>query len=140
MEQEFSDETLQNDRYRIVKLVNGDTIIGRIINAGPVGILLKNPVLCTHDENEVYFTVLFNGMSKSKNFFFGVTHILTIGLVDDDIKDYYEKYLKDTAEDFEEYKTSDNSEYEYSKPSSNLYSQLLSSINIKNTLHWMATL
>ena len=88
MEQEFSDETLQNDRYRIVKLVNGDTIIGRIINAGPIGILLKNPVLCTHDENEVFFTVLFNGMSKSKNFFFGVTHILTIGLVDDDIKDY----------------------------------------------------
>ena len=135
MEQEFSDETLQNDRYRIVKMVNGDTIIGKIINAGPIGILLKNPVLCTHDENEVYFTVLFNGMSKSKNFFFGVTHIMTIGLVDDDIKDYYEKYLKDTAEDFEEFKTSDNSEYEYSKPSSNLYSQLLSSINIKNTLH-----
>lgn len=135
MEQEFSDETLQNDRYRIVKMVNGDTIIGKIINAGPIGILLKNPVLCTHDENEVYFTVLFNGMSKSKNFFFGVTHIMTIGLVDDDIKDYYEKYLKDTAEDFEEFKTSDNSEYAYNKPSSNLYSQLLSSINIKNSIH-----
>lgn len=135
MEQEFSDETLENDRYRIVKLVNGDVVIGRIMNAGPIGILLKNPVLCTQEESEVFFSVLFNGMSKSKNFFFGIAHILTLGLVDEDIKTYYEKYLKDTSEEFEEFKTSDNSEYEYSKPSSNLHSQLLSSMNIKNTLH-----
>lgn len=132
MEQEFSDDTLQNDRYRIVKLVNGDTIIGRIINAGPIGILLKNPVLCTQEENEVFFSVLFNGMSKSKNFFFGVAHILTLGLVDEDIKTYYEKYLKDTSEEFDEFKTSDNSEYEFT-PASNSYSQILS--NIKGTLH-----
>lgn len=134
MDQEFSDETLQNDRYRIVQLTNGDTIIGRIVNATAYGMLLKNPVVCSTENSEVFFTVLFNGMSKSRNFFFGVTHILTIGLVDDDIKKYYERYLEDTYNDEEEFRAKDETEtqYEY-KPTSNAMAQLLS--NIKGTIH-----
>jgi hypothetical protein len=134
MDQEFSDETLQNDRYRIVQLTNGDTIIGRIVNATAYGMLLKNPVVCSTENSEVFFTVLFNGMSKSRNFFFGVTHILTIGLVDDDIKKYYERYLQDTYNDEEEFRAKDeiDTQYEY-KPTSNAMAQLLS--NIKGTIH-----
>lgn len=132
---EFSSEELQQDRYRIVQLTNGDTIIGKIVNATAYGMLLKNPVVCCTENSEVFFTVLFNGMSKSRNFFFGVTHIVTVGLVDNDIKEYYEKYLKDTYEEFDQFKTDAKSEYEYKeqRPTSNAMAKLLS--NIKGTIH-----
>ena len=132
---EFSSEELQQDRYRIVQLTNGDTIIGKIVNATAFGMLLKNPVVCATENNEVFFTILFNGMAKSRNFFFGVTHIVTVGMVDDDIKDYYEKYLRDTHEEFDQFKTDARSEYEFKeqRPTSNAMAELLS--NIKGTIH-----
>ena len=71
-------------------------------------------------------------MSKSKNFFFPAMQIVTIGLVDEDIKKYYEKYLKDTFEDFVEFKSDNSSEYSY-EPSSNAMAKLLNSI--KGTIH-----
>jgi|TARA_Y100000114_G_scaffold99490_2_gene92656 hypothetical protein len=132
---EFSSEELEKDRYRIVQLTTGETIIGKILNATAYGMLLKNPVVCSTENSEVFFTVLFNGMSKSRNYFFGVTHILTVGLVDEDIKQYYERYLKDTYDEYEEFKTSNESEYEYNapKPTSNAMARLLDSI--KGTMH-----
>lgn len=135
MDQEFSDETLQNDRYRIFLLSNGQNIIGRIMNSTAYGIQIKNPVICSIDDNEVFFNILFNGMSKSKNFFFPASQIVTIGLVDEDIKKYYEKYLKDTFEDFTEFKSENSSDYSYesNRPTSNAMAQLLNSI--KGTMH-----
>jgi hypothetical protein len=132
--QEFSDETLQNDRYRIVQLTNGETIIGKIMNATSYGILLKNPVICSTENSEVFFNIIFNGMSKSRNFFYGVTHIVTIGLVDEDIKEYYERYLTDTFDEADELRNKGDvqDEYEY-KPTSNAIAELLS--NIKGTIH-----
>ena len=131
--EEFPEEVLQNDRYRIVMLNNGQSIIGRITNANGYGMLLKNPVVCSIEDSEVFFTVLFNGMSRSKNFFFSINNILTVGMVDDDIKEYYERYLADTAKDIEEFKK--DTDYEYSKPlaTANAITQLLS--NIKGTIH-----
>ena len=135
MDQEFSDEVLQNDRYRILLLANGQNVIGRIINSTTYGILIRNPVICSIDDSEVFFNVLFNVMSKSKNFFFPAMQIVTIGLVDEDIKKYYEKYLKDTFEDFVEFKSEKSSEYSYepTRPTSNSMAQLLNSI--KGTMH-----
>tara|TARA_Y100000114_G_scaffold62047_1_gene56875 strand:- start:844 stop:1251 length:408 start_codon:yes stop_codon:yes gene_type:complete len=135
MDQEFSDEVLQNDRYRIFLLNNGQNIIGRIMNSTAYGILIKNPVICSIEDTEVFFNVLFNGMSKSRNFFFPAAQIVTIGLVDEDIKKYYEKYLKDTFEEFKDFKAEEASEYEYqgTKPTSNAMAQLLNSI--KGTIH-----
>jgi hypothetical protein len=130
--EEFPEEVLQNDRYRIVMLNNGQSIIGRITNATGYGMLLKNPVVCSIEDSEVFFTVLFNGMSRSKSFFFSINNILTVGMVDDDIKEYYERYLTDTAKDVEEFKQ--DTDYQYSTtPAANVITQLLS--NIKGTIH-----
>lgn len=130
--EEFPEEVLQNDRYRIVMLSNGQSIIGRITNATGYGILLKNPVMCSIEDSEVFFTVLFNGMSRSKSFFFSINNILTVGMVDNDIKEYYERYLTDTAKDVEEFKQ--DTDYQYSTtPVANVITQLLS--NIKGTIH-----
>jgi hypothetical protein len=131
--EEFPEEVLQNDRYRIVMLNNGQSIIGRITNATGYGMLLKNPVVCSIEDSEVFFTVLFNGMSRSKSFFFSINNILTVGMVDDDIKEYYERYLTDTAKDVEEFKQDTDYQYSATTPAANVITQLLS--NIKGTIH-----
>jgi hypothetical protein len=131
--EEFPEEVLQNDRYRIVMLNNGQSIIGRITNATGYGMLLKNPVVCSIEDSEVFFTVLFNGMSRSKSFFFSINNILTVGMVDDDIKEYYERYLTDTAKDVEEFKQDTDYQYSSTTPAANVITQLLS--NIKGTIH-----
>lgn len=131
--EEFPEEVLQNDRYRIVMLNSGQSIIGRITNATRYGMLLKNPVVCSIEDNEVFFTVLFNGMSRSKSFFFSINNILTVGMVDEDIKEYYERYLTDTAKDVEDHRQDTDYQYSRPTPTANVITQLLS--NIKGTIH-----
>ena len=101
MKYEIFDETLTKDRYRIIKLTNGEHIIGVMSETTSQGITLKNPVGTTHKENEVFFTFLFNGMATNRTFFFSFHHILTAGLLDEDIKGYYEKYIQETLEEME---------------------------------------
>lgn len=132
MSDEISQEELDQasqDRYRIFSLANGQTVIGRIISTTQFGMMVKNPVIAELTDSQINFTIMFNGMSSSRSFFFGVSSIMTVGLVDEDIKKYYEDYITETDEEMGDLKESVRTE-----ATANAVISLLKSLNTE-TIH-----
>ena len=126
--QEDIDEVVQ-DRYRIFSLANGQIVIGKIISTTQFGMMIKNPVIADLEDSQINFTIMFNGMSRSRSFFFGVSSIMTVGLVDEDIKKYYDDYIAETDEEIDELKNSVRTEN-----TANAVLNLLKSLNTE-TIH-----
>ena len=126
--QEDIDEVVQ-DRYRIFSLANGQIVIGKIISTTQFGMMIKNPVIADLEDSQINFTILFNGMSRSRSFFFGVSSIMTVGLVDEDIKKYYDDYIAETDEEIDGLKNSVRTEN-----TANAVLNLLKSLNTE-TIH-----
>ena len=126
--QEDIDEVVQ-DRYRIFSLANGQIIIGKIISTTQFGMMIKNPVIADLEDSQINFTIMFNGMSRSRSFFFGVSSIMTVGLVDEDIKKYYDDYIAETDEEIDGLKNSVRTEN-----TANAVLNLLKSLNTE-TIH-----
>ena len=126
--QEDIDEGVQ-DRYRIFSLANGQIVIGKIISTTQFGMMIKNPVIADLEDSQINFTIMFNGMSRSRSFFFGVSSIMTVGLVDEDIKKYYDDYIAETDEEIDGLKNSVRTEN-----TANAVLNLLKSLNTE-TIH-----
>tara|TARA_Y100000114_G_scaffold55779_2_gene51034 strand:- start:108 stop:506 length:399 start_codon:yes stop_codon:yes gene_type:complete len=126
--QEDIDEVVQ-DRYRIFSLANGQIVIGKIISTTQFGMMIKNPVIADLEDSQINFTIMFNGMSRSRSFFFGVGSIMTIGLVDEDIKKYYDDYIAETDEEVDRLKEAVRTEN-----TANVVLNLLKSLNTE-TIH-----
>ncbi len=126
--QEDIDEVV-NDRYRIFSLANGQIVIGKIISTTQFGMMIKNPVIADLEDSQINFTIMFNGMSRSRSFFFGVSSIMTVGLVDEDIKKYYDDYIAETDEEIDGLKNSVRTEN-----TANAVLNLLKSLNTE-TIH-----
>ena len=126
--QEDIDEVVQ-DRYRIFSLSNGQIVIGKIISTTQFGMMIKNPVIADLEDSQINFTIMFNGMSRSRSFFFGVSSIMTIGLVDEDIKKYYDDYIAETDEEVDRLKEAVRTEN-----TANVVLNLLKSLNTE-TIH-----
>ena len=126
--QEDSDEVVQ-DRYRIFSLANGQIVIGKIISTTQFGMMIKNPVIADLEDSQINFTIMFNGMSRSRSFFFGVGSIMTVGLVDEDIKKYYDDYIAETDEEVDRLKEAVRTEN-----TANVVLNLLKSLNTE-TIH-----
>ena len=126
--QEDIDEVVQ-DRYRIFSLANGQIVIGKIISTTQFGMMIKNPVIADLEDSQINFTIMFNGMSCSRSFFFGVSSIMTVGLVDEDIKKYYDDYIAETDEEIDGLKNSVRTEN-----TANAVLNLLKSLNTE-TIH-----
>ena len=126
--QEDIDEVVQ-DRYRIFSLANGQIIIGKIISTTQFGMMIKNPVIADLEDSQINFTIMFNGMSRSRSFFFGVGSIMTVGLVDEDIKKYYDDYIAETDEEVDRLKEAVRTEN-----TANVVLNLLKSLNTE-TIH-----
>lgn len=126
--QEDIDEVVQ-DRYRIFSLANGQIVIGKIISTTQFGMMIKNPVIADLEDSQINFTIMFNGMSRSRSFFFGVSSIMTVGLVDEDIKKYYDDYIAETDEEIDGLKNSVRTEN-----TANAVLNLLKSLNTE-TIH-----
>ena len=126
--QEDIDEVVQ-DRYRIFSLANGQIVIGGIISTTQFGMMIKNPVIADLEDSQINFTIMFNGMSRSRSFFFGVSSIMTIGLVDEDIKKYYDDYIAETDEEVDRLKEAVRTEN-----TANVVLNLLKSLNTE-TIH-----
>lgn len=126
--QEDIDEVVQ-DRYRIFSLANGQIVIGKIISTTQFGMMIKNPVIADLEDSQINFTIMFNGMSRSRSFFFGVSSIMTIGLVDEDIKKYYDDYIAETDEEVDRLKEAVRTEN-----TANVVLNLLKSLNTE-TIH-----
>ena len=132
MSDEISQEDIDevaNDRYRIFSLANGQIIIGKIISTTQFGMMIKNPVIADLEESQINFTIMFNGMSRSRSFFFGISSIMTVGLVDEDIKKYYDDYIAETDEEIDGLKNSVRTEN-----TANAILSLLKSLNTE-TIH-----
>ena len=132
MSDEISQEDIDevaNDRYRIFSLANGQIVIGKIISTTQFGMMIKNPVIADLEESQINFTIMFNGMSRSRSFFFGVSSIMTVGLVDEDIKKYYDDYIAETDEEIDGLKNSVRTEN-----TANAVLNLLKSLNTE-TIH-----
>lgn len=132
MSDEISQEDIDevaNDRYRIFSLANGQIVIGKIISTTQFGMMIKNPVIADLEESQINFTIMFNGMSRSRSFFFGVNSIMTVGLVDEDIKKYYDDYIAETDEEIDGLKNSVRTEN-----TANAVLNLLKSLNTE-TIH-----
>ena len=91
--------------------------------------MIKNPVIADLEESQINFTIMFNGMSRSRSFFFGVSSIMTVGLVDEDIKKYYDDYIAETDEEIDGLKNSVRTEN-----TANAVLNLLKSLNTE-TIH-----
>ena len=126
--QEDIDEVVQ-DRYRIFSLANGQIVIGKIISTTQFGMMIKNPVIAELEDSQINFTIMFNGMSRSRSFFFGVGSIMTVGLVDEDIKKYYDDYIAETDEEVDRLKEAVRTEN-----TANVVLNLLKSLNTE-TIH-----
>tara|TARA_B100001248_G_scaffold254962_1_gene234070 strand:+ start:3431 stop:3829 length:399 start_codon:yes stop_codon:yes gene_type:complete len=126
--QEDIDEVVQ-DRYRIFSLANGQIIIGKIISTTQFGMMIKNPVIADLEDSQINFTIMFNGMSRSRSFFFGISSIMTVGLVDEDIKKYYDDYIAETDEEVDRLKEAVRTEN-----TANVVLNLLKSLNTE-TIH-----
>ena len=126
--QEDIDEVVQ-DRYRIFSLANGQIVIGKIISTTQFGMMIKNPVIADLEDSQLNFTIMFNGMSRSRSFFFGVGSIMTVGLVDEDIKKYYDDYIAETDEEVDRLKEAVRTEN-----TANVVLNLLKSLNTE-TIH-----
>ena len=126
--QEDIDEVVQ-DRYRIFSLANGQIVIGKIISTTQFGMMIKNPVIADLEDSQINFTIMFNGMSRSRSFFFGVGSIMTVGLVDEDIKKYYDDYIAETDEEVDRLKEAVRTEN-----TANVVLNLLKSLNTE-TIH-----
>ena len=126
--QEDIDEVVQ-DRYRIFSLANGQIVIGKIISTTQFGMMIKNPVIADLEDSQINFTIMFNGMSRSRSFFFGVGSIMTVGLVDEDIKKYYDDYIAETDEEVDRLKDAVRTEN-----TANVVLNLLKSLNTE-TIH-----
>ena len=126
--QEDIDEVVQ-DRYRIFSLSNGQIVIGKIISTTQFGMMIKNPVIADLEDSQINFTIMFNGMSRSRSFFFGVGSIMTVGLVDEDIKKYYDDYIAETDEEVDRLKEAVRTEN-----TANVVLNLLKSLNTE-TIH-----
>ena len=126
--QEDIDEVVQ-DRYRIFSLANGQIVIGKIISTTQFGMMIKNPVIADLEDSQINFTIMFNGMSRSRSFFFGVNSIMTVGLVDEDIKKYYDDYIAETDEEVDSLKEAVRTEN-----TANAVLNLLKSLNTE-TIH-----
>ena len=126
--QEDIDEVV-NDRYRIFSLANVQIVIGKIISTTQFGMMIKNPVIADLEDSQINFTIMFNGMSRSRSFFFGVSSIMTVGLVDEDIKKYYDDYIAETDEEIDGLKNSVRTEN-----TANAVLNLLKSLNTE-TIH-----
>lgn len=126
--QEDIDEVVQ-DRYRIFSLANGQIVIGKIISTTQFGMMIKNPVIADLEDSQINFTIMFNGMSRSRSFFFGVSSIMTVGLVDEDIKKYYDDYIAETDEEVDRLKEAVRTEN-----TANVVLNLLKSLNTE-TIH-----
>ncbi len=132
MSDEISQEDIDevaNDRYRIFSLANGQIVIGKIISTTQFGMMIKNPVIADLEESQINFTIMFNGMSRSRSFFFGISSIMTVGLVDEDIKKYYDDYIAETDEEIDGLKNSVRTEN-----TANAILSLLKSLNTE-TIH-----
>lgn len=132
MSDEISQEDIDevaNDRYRIFSLANGQIVIGKIISTTQFGMMIKNPVIADLEESQINFTIMFNGMSRSRSFFFGISSIMTVGLVDEDIKKYYDDYIAETDEEIDGLKNSVRTEN-----TANAVLNLLKSLNTE-TIH-----
>lgn len=132
MSDEISQEELDQasqDRYRIFSLANGQTVIGKIISTTQFGMMIKNPVIAELVDSQINFTIMFNGMSSSRSFFFSVSSIMTVGLVDEYIKKYYEDYITETDEEMGDLKESIRTE-----ATANAVINLLKSLNTE-TIH-----
>ena len=126
--QEDIDEVVQ-DRYRIFSLANGQIVIGKIISTTQFGMMIKNPVIADLEDSQINFTIMFNGMSRSRSFFFGISSIMTVGLVDEDIKKYYDDYIAETDEEVDRLKEAVRTEN-----TANVVLNLLKSLNTE-TIH-----
>ena len=126
--QEDIDEVVQ-DRYRIFSLANGQIVIGKIISTTQFGMMIKNPVIADLEDSQINFPIMFNGMSRSRSFFFGVGSIMTVGLVDEDIKKYYDDYIAETDEEVDRLKEAVRTEN-----TANVVLNLLKSLNTE-TIH-----
>ena len=124
-----ADTKVVQDRYRIFSLANGQIVIGKIISTTQFGMMIKNPVIADLEDSQINFTIMFNGMSRSRSFFFGISSIMTVGLVDEDIKKYYDDYIAETDEEVDRLKEAVRTEN-----TANVVLNLLKSLNTE-TIH-----
>mgnify|MGYP003134300580 CR=1 FL=1 len=124
-----------DDKYRVIMLNNGKYIIGKILKTNSNTISVSDPVVCSISDGEIFFTILFKGISNNKSYDMSLSNILTIGNVDNDIKLYYERYLDETYKDIEDLKNDNYNEeiYNKSESTSNTIDILVKSI--KGTMH-----
>ena len=92
-----------NELYKVFNTNNG-MIISKVIATSTSGLLLHKPQFLNYNEEEemIYLTDVFEGLSVSTEYFISYSQILFSGLPDPQLITMYQRHIGESSEDDEE--------------------------------------
>ena len=99
-----------NDFYKIINTSNG-IVIGKVIATSTSGILIHKPQFVNYNEEEemIYLTDVFEGLSISTEYYLSYSQILFSGSPDPQLITMYQTHIGEiTQEEYEEEQQSNN--------------------------------
>ena len=103
-----------NDFYKIIKTSNG-IVIGKVIATCTSGVLIHKPqfVNFNHEEEMIYLTDVFEGLSISTEYYLSYSQILFSGLPDPQLITMYQTHIGEITEEEYEEEQQDNNNKTY---------------------------
>lgn len=99
-----------NDFYKIINTSNG-IVIGKVIATSTSGVLIHKPQFVNYNEEEevIYLTDVFEGLSISTEYYLSYSQILFSGSPDPQLITMYQTHIGEiTEEEYEEEQQSNN--------------------------------
>lgn len=101
---------IHNDSYKIMNTSNG-IVIGKVIATCTSGVLIHKPQFVNYNEEEemIYLTDVFEGLSISTEYYLSYSQILFSGLPDPQVITMYQTHIGEiTEEEYEEEQQDNN--------------------------------
>lgn len=99
-----------NDFYKIINTSNG-IVIGKVIATSTSGVLIHKPQFINYNDEEemIYLTDVFEGLSISTEYYLSYSQILFSGSPDPQLITMYQTHIGEiTEEEYEEEQQSNN--------------------------------
>ena len=117
-----------NDEFVVVKLVDGDQLMARLINETGEGVIVSRPitvrlvpVMSDGETIERMFTSVYCSVSDQESFIFDARHVISVNRLHSKLVDHYidlSETLYENLKNPENFKKADKQEV---KPKSTLY-------------------
>ena len=90
---------LPENNYKIFRLIDGSFMMGKLVSKDSTGVVLNKPTFIKHNDEMIYFTEAFDGLSDSENHYFMFSNLLTSGKPMDSLLVLYRTYIGEISEE-----------------------------------------